>query len=148
MTDNQISDIVYDSLQQCAAATGIPLSLLKEAKTSGCPAFVSTRILLQPLIQWLFKSGKAADVDGAKARLVLADAELAEAKARAQSGENDRKADAIVKAVLTKVLSPLRVRLLAFPALLSARVNPSDPELARVILEESIDALLKSLPHD
>ena len=45
----------FDSQEQCAAATGIPLSVLQEAKKNGCPAFKHGRVKLAPLLKWLFK---------------------------------------------------------------------------------------------
>lgn len=47
----------YDSMQQCAARSGIPLALIKRAKRYGCTAFaVGSRVRLQPLLAWLFST--------------------------------------------------------------------------------------------
>jgi hypothetical protein len=53
---------IYDSLNACSGATGIPLSILKQAKKSGCDAFKSTRVDLGKLLRWLF--GKDQDGEG------------------------------------------------------------------------------------
>lgn len=45
---------IYDSMQACSNATGIPLSALKTAKHSGCSAFRSNRVDLGLLLPWLF----------------------------------------------------------------------------------------------
>jgi hypothetical protein len=48
----------YESMPQCTGATGIPTSVLKKAKRSGCAAFkTGSRIALGPLIKWLFDGG-------------------------------------------------------------------------------------------
>lgn len=49
----------YDSFEQCASATGIPVSVIKQAKAkdaryNGCPAFNSNRVYLRPLLGWYF----------------------------------------------------------------------------------------------
>ena len=46
----------YDSLAACASGTGIPLTALKHAKRSGCPAFRGSRVYLGPLLRWLFET--------------------------------------------------------------------------------------------
>jgi hypothetical protein len=43
----------YDSMQQCAAKTGISLDLLKAAKRAGCPAFRGPRVYMEELREWL-----------------------------------------------------------------------------------------------
>lgn len=45
---------VYSSMQECAGATPIPLSLLKQAKRSGCAAFKWNRVDLAEFLKWLF----------------------------------------------------------------------------------------------
>jgi hypothetical protein len=52
---------VYDSMQACAAATGIPLDLQKKAKSAGCDAFRSNRVALGPLLQWIFSTDDGAE---------------------------------------------------------------------------------------
>jgi hypothetical protein len=46
----------YDSLGACAAATGIPVTVLKHSKRQGCAAFRGSRVYLAPLIRWVFES--------------------------------------------------------------------------------------------
>lgn len=53
---------IYDSMGSCAAATGIPLGLLKRAKKGGCPAFRTNRVYLADLLPWLFAQGDDAAV--------------------------------------------------------------------------------------
>lgn len=45
---------IYDSMQACSAATGIPLSIQKQAKAAGSDAFRSNRVSLGPLLRWIF----------------------------------------------------------------------------------------------
>jgi hypothetical protein len=53
---------IYDSIQACSNATGIPVSVLKQAKKSGCEAFRHSRVDLGRLLRWLF--GKDQDGEG------------------------------------------------------------------------------------
>jgi hypothetical protein len=48
---------IYDSMKACSAATGIPLSVLENAKARGCPAFRSNRVDLALLLPLLFEKG-------------------------------------------------------------------------------------------
>lgn len=50
-------------MRSCSAATGIPVPLMREAKTSGsCLAFVSgDRVALGPLLRWIFQRDGAED---------------------------------------------------------------------------------------
>lgn len=46
---------------------------------------------------------------------------------------------------IAKVLDPLRVLLRAMPLAVAARANPSDPELARMAVEEAVDQIMVQL---
>jgi hypothetical protein len=60
-TTESASDLpVYDSIDQCSAATGIPRGAIKLAKRKGCKAFKSNRIYLCDLLPWLFSNDGAA----------------------------------------------------------------------------------------
>ena len=49
----------YDSLGSCAAGTGIPVTMIKQAKRAGCSAFRGSRVYLAPLLRWIFdQAGK------------------------------------------------------------------------------------------
>ena len=52
---------IFDTLQQCAAATGVPLSALKMAKSSGCEAFRHGRVNFAEFIRWFFAQGTDDD---------------------------------------------------------------------------------------
>lgn len=52
---------VYETMGNCAAATGIPLPLIKHAKKSGCLAFIGPRVHLDKLLPWLFKEHESQD---------------------------------------------------------------------------------------
>lgn len=45
---------VYDSIEACSGATGIPRALLKAAKKQGCLAFKSNRVDLSIVLRWAF----------------------------------------------------------------------------------------------
>jgi hypothetical protein len=59
---------VYDSMQQCAARTGIPMNQIKAAKQKGCEAFRWNRVALGPLLTCLFaQNGGSIDINFEKA---------------------------------------------------------------------------------
>lgn len=92
----------------------------------------------------MFKNSQAHAVDDAKSRMAIAEANLKEEQFREESGENASRNMEMAKAALVKIVSPMRTDIIAMPALLAARCNPSDPELARNVLQPWADALLKS----
>lgn len=49
---------VYDSMEQCCGATGIPVAAQKHAKKNGCLFIRHGRVHLGEFIRWFFKSGK------------------------------------------------------------------------------------------
>ena len=54
----------FDSIAQCSASTGIPVSVLKFSKKNGCPAFDYSRVKLGTFLEWFFsksESGKNWD---------------------------------------------------------------------------------------
>lgn len=50
-------------MAQCANATGIPLSVLKLAKKSGCEAFKDSNVRLLPLLKYLFAQEKDSQIN-------------------------------------------------------------------------------------
>jgi len=56
---------MFDSLAQCSAATGVPVTALKMAKANGCQAFRSTRVDFGGFIRWWF-GAKVDSVDWSK----------------------------------------------------------------------------------
>ena len=71
---------IYDSMQQCVAATGIPKSELRKAKANGCPAFIASRVDLGDFVRWHFDPSRASpDASNAEQpTLDLGDADLAQ----------------------------------------------------------------------
>jgi len=56
---------IYASMGDCSGATGIPLSLLKHARRTGCPAFhASNRVDLAEFIKWAFRQDATTGEDG------------------------------------------------------------------------------------
>lgn len=53
---------IYDSMDQCTAATGIPLAVIKAAKKAGSDAFKSNRVYLDRLLVWIFSNEQADSV--------------------------------------------------------------------------------------
>lgn len=75
-----------------------------------------------------------------KIRLTSADADLKERERLELDGVLIR-ADA-AKKLIAETLGPIRSTLVAWPAVLSARCNPGDPELARGVLSDAVKNLL------
>jgi hypothetical protein len=67
---------VYQSMAECATQTGIPKSVLKAARKESAESFRAHRILLGPLLKWIFsRDGDSVDWGN---RLKRADALLRE----------------------------------------------------------------------
>jgi hypothetical protein len=45
---------VFNSLNQCATCSDIPLAIIRQAKRAGCNAFKAHRVDLKLLLKWLF----------------------------------------------------------------------------------------------
>ncbi|MCL4181415.1 MAG: hypothetical protein KJ072_27210 [Verrucomicrobia bacterium] len=59
---------VYESFEECSAAVGIPVKVLKRAKRKGCPALRYNRVHLPAFIRWHYQSQDQRPVDGEAAR--------------------------------------------------------------------------------
>jgi hypothetical protein len=55
---------VYDSMEQCSAATGIPFMALKLAKKNGCLFVRHGRVHLGEFIAWFFSAERGENKDG------------------------------------------------------------------------------------
>lgn len=53
---------IYDSMDQCASATGIPLAVLKRAKREGCMHVQHGRVHVGVFLKWFF--AKLSDLEG------------------------------------------------------------------------------------
>ena len=52
---------IYESQGECAGQTGIPISIIRQARREGCQAFRSgNRVELGELLKWLFAEDRAA----------------------------------------------------------------------------------------
>lgn len=84
----------FDSMAQAAGMLGLPLVVLRGAKSQGCPAFRSNRVFEEPLMEWLRthkQSGDApADMPQAKLAVVLE-------QARKLKLANDQREGSLVK---------------------------------------------------
>lgn len=93
---------IYDTLGQCGAMAGVPLSILKEAKRLGCPAFRHGRIHFGEFIPWLFTtmmtdSSVNWSEESKKLDVLLKRVDLAEKEERVI--DRNTVADGIAKAV-------------------------------------------------
>jgi hypothetical protein len=83
---------IYDNMSACAASTGLPLSIIRQAKKGGCPAFRSNRVVLAKLLKWLF-SNNGEDQNWGD-RLKKAQALREELRLEKDKGESLNKAEA------------------------------------------------------
>lgn len=93
---------IYDTLGQCCSTAGVPLSILKEAKRLGCPAFRHGRIHFGEFIPWLFTtmmtdSSVNWSEESKKLDVLLKRVDLAEKEERVI--DRNTVADGIAKAV-------------------------------------------------
>jgi hypothetical protein len=122
----------FNSIALCHAATGIPISEIRRAKRSGnCDeGFVQHRVVLFPLLRWLYGEGKKVnvhfvDVAAAKERDLIESALARKQKRMERDGQLAPK-EYIDKA-LRDVLFPLREMLREMPFTLGAMIQPTDP---------------------
>lgn len=106
----------YGSMQSCAAATKIPLQLIKQAKHAGCPAFhASGRVKLGLLLSWIFSTeangqesvgdwGKELKKWQAKRAKIEHDREVGELVEKVAVTEQVREWNAKARAVLQRLL--------------------------------------------
>src|SRR5262245_53789849 len=73
---------VYDSMAQCASATGIPLAVIKRVRRTARQAFRNTRIELGPLLKAIFATREEVDYQAleTKCKALLAQIELERAQ--------------------------------------------------------------------
>ena len=135
---------VFDSMQQCAASTGVPLGRLKSAKRSGCGAFRSNRVYSAELLVWFANpdaSAETIDFLFEKAREAKARADLLEMKR--SRGEKETVHIEEAEAMIRSALQPVRELLLSAPSTLAARCNPTDPTIARAAVTAWVDEGLR-----
>lgn len=133
----------YISMSACAAATGIPLGILKKAAGAGCPAIKRRGVRLAELLPWIFTNLEGMQAKSPRERLAEAEAQLAEQKVVEMKRAGLSEAEDIARKVIAETLAPIAAKLRVFPMQLSSRCNPSDPALARQELEAAIDEILK-----
>lgn len=74
----------FQSMEQLSAVTGIPVKIVRQAKAGGCTAFIHGRVLLGPLLRFLFSTDQTTDWGDELRRW---QAERAKIKARMETGE-------------------------------------------------------------
>src|SRR5262245_19698955 len=57
---------VYDNVEQCSEATGIPVSVIKQFRRKSKEAFRDNRVHLEPLLRQIFKTKEVKDWRGIK----------------------------------------------------------------------------------
>jgi hypothetical protein len=143
---------VYDSLEQCAGATGIPIGVLKSAKRKGSTAFRSNRVHLEALLRFLFdpKNGNGDHGTMHEERLLKLRAERKLAEKELQEKEQSLIHIDEAKVMCRNLFVPVRQRFDSLPTEACGKANPSDPKHAYAVLrqwaDDSLSVLRESLP--
>ena len=117
---------VFDSIDACVGATGIPRAVMRYAKRCGCQAFVGSRVNLAALLAWLYdpanEKGKAfgLNVDELKRKKVQEEARLLELKREELEGVLVRLED--VKKWASESVYAFKVEMLSLPGKLAPQV--------------------------
>ncbi|XOV73818.1 MAG: hypothetical protein ACFHW5_11750 [Verrucomicrobiota bacterium] len=134
----------YDSMGSCSAATGIPITTIKQAKRQGCSGFRGSRVYLAPLLRWLFEDtdGSQVNYDHERAQhVVLQNAklkvELRQLKKELLPVEEVKHLGAELGAAIRKVISRLHR---SAPSL-----EGQDIDVIESRLKEEEDEILKQL---
>lgn len=136
---------IYDSLQACHAATGIPLQTLKLAKRRGCSAFRSNRVDLGELIKWIF-SQEGDDGDAIDWGL-----ELTKEKAKREKNRRLKEEGAMIEraAVTSGIQGGMSILFSELDRIFLAELPPAAKGLTEVkirgLAEESVKSLRDQL---
>ena len=122
---------IYDSMQACAAATGIPLAIQKKAKSAGCDAFRSNRVALGPLLQWIFTSDESSE-DGAS---IWGRAQFEDWHAKREKIKHDREAKMVADKAET-IFAIAAIQAAMFSTL--ERLKSEMPPLLKGLTESEI----------
>lgn len=134
----------YPSMAACASGTGIPMEILKSAKSAGCDAFDSHgRVALGKLLAWIFRPESGEDTNWTmrlkRAQALTAELDLAEAQGRLVDHEAVvARARADAERVRSVLDSSLRVEL-------PPRIAGKSAEEIAAAIEPVIDAAYASL---
>lgn len=143
---------VYDSIDACSGATGIPRGVIKSAKKLGCSAFHSNRVKLGPLLAFIFteKEGPSGTesftIDEWKKRKVQEEATLLSLTRKQREGELVLKAD-ITRDIHSATFA-FRTEIESIPGKLAPQVvGLSIPE-AEIRIAGAIQEALMKLHRD
>jgi hypothetical protein len=138
-----VKTYIFDSMAACSSAAGVPIGILKAAKRMGCEGFQWNRVDLRSFLAWWFENREGMGVNEQQERsLILREERLALERER----EKDEGSTMLVDEAVTlygAALLPIRQRLLSMPTEVCADANPTDPQLAREVLQRWVD---ESLP--
>ena len=134
----------YNTMTECTNATGIPSTVLKEAKRAKCPAFSkSGRIILEKLLRWLFsRPEKEKEGTNWGNELRRWQSELIRQRAEKQAGKmvDVDKIESAFQTCATQIKTILRSRLENEYPTFVAKLEP--PE-ARVFGKRLSDEIIK-----
>lgn len=128
-------EITFDSLASCSASTGVPIGALRKGKRLCPAAFPGSRVKFLAFVEWWFSQDQSCEIDYAalKAKKMALENDALEMDLADRHGDTIRMEDA--KQLIRNSLMPVRQRLVALPAEMAHRCNPSDPGFARKALE-------------
>jgi hypothetical protein len=135
---------VYESMAQCSEQTGIPKSVLKAARKESAESFRAHRILLGPLLKWLFtKNGDDQDWGDALKKYQALREEIKLAKDRQQVAERTEVEAAIVKGMALVFNTMEREFTVQLPPQLKG-LSESEIQQQLSNVAESFKAILRS----
>lgn len=141
---------IYRNIAQCARMTGIPQGTIEKANKAGCSAFRNDgRIVLTELLPFICApeftgAGEVLSLQEEKAMQIRQTRLDQEREARVR--ENELAEIIWFEKMLTeKFILPLTAAFNDAPTGLSVRCNPSDPEIARVVIEQWCEGCKRTL---
>lgn len=138
----QIRMPVFESINQCSSATGVPVAVLRSAKKSGCMAFKHSRIDFAEFIKWFFSQGGELDSENWPVRCKRAEALIKEnqlEKVQGKTLDRDDVARAIGKSMSLLASTLDRKIKVELPPNLKGRSEAEIMERLEVALAEACD---------
>ena len=129
----------FTSMGQCSGWTGIPEPVIRAAKQFRCQAFRGSRVYFFPLVRFLNAQDAtwfALVTAGTEAKLAHLQASLKLERRKLAKETRDLVPRAEVEREMRAIATALRQRFSALASEAAALCNPSDPEHARLALEE------------
>lgn len=141
---------VFDSIDACVGATGIPRHVIKSAKKLGCSAFSSNRVNLGKLLPFLF--GKEIKGGSSSTSMTIDDWKQRKVEEEVLSMECSRKIREerlipveTLRGWFAPALLDVRNTLLSIPGKLAAQVPGMEPAAAEAAMRDAINDALRQI---